>query len=329
MASNRQRWQAASRTRNSALQSLRGARQQHTTTGTLGLPSLTVAGWLRRWLEDVARPTGRLSTWRDYVTPVRRHLIPSLGGQKLARLTPGDVRATHQRVGVRVRGEQGAPGASPGTVRYRAREPRRRNAARLVRTLTIVSPRRALSARDVRRILAASRAQPRDSRCIAALLTGARQGELLEGCSGTGSTSMPAPQTSRGKLHALGYLHGRRRRSTGHGCGKPRAGSHPGPRAPPGGASSPCRRSSSTPSGDTARRRAMTAPPSGWCGRPATADRSSPATTSRPGTPSSSAQACPAALCTRPTTPPRHCSKNGYTPSLPVDGITESIACVT
>jgi len=175
----RRRWQAASRTRNSALQSLRGARQQHTTTGTLGLPSLTVAGWLRRWLEDVARPTVRLSTWRDYVTPVRRHLIPSLGGQKLARLTPGDVRATHQRVGVRVRGEQGAPGASPGTVRYRAREPRRRNAARLVRTLTIVSPRRALSARDVRRILAASRAQPRDSRCIAALLTGARQGELL------------------------------------------------------------------------------------------------------------------------------------------------------
>ena len=305
MATNRQRWQAASRTRNSALQSLRGARQQHTTTGTLGLPSLTVAGWLRRWLEDVARPTVSLSTWRDYVTPVRRHLIPSLGGQKLARLTPGDVRATHQRVGVRVRGEQGAPGASPGTVRCRAREPRRRNAARLVRTLTIVSPRRALSAGDVRRILAASRAQPRDSRCIAALLTGVRQGELLglqwDRVDLDAGTADLAWQVACAGLPARPPppIHGPWMREAA--C-----------RLPPRPKSSAGRRVIPLPPilVDALRRRAMTPPPSGWCGRPATADRSSPATTSRPGTPSSSAQACPAALCTRPTTPPRHCSKN-------------------
>ena len=50
----RRRWQAASRNHTGAPASLRGARHEHTTTtGTLGLPFLTVAGWLRRWLEDV------------------------------------------------------------------------------------------------------------------------------------------------------------------------------------------------------------------------------------------------------------------------------------
>jgi hypothetical protein len=47
--------------------------------------------WLRRWLEDVARPTIRPSTWRDYETTVRRHLIPNLGSTRLTRLTPAEV----------------------------------------------------------------------------------------------------------------------------------------------------------------------------------------------------------------------------------------------
>jgi integrase len=225
----RRRWQAASRTRNSALQSLRGARQQHTTTGTLGLPSLTVAGWLRRWLEDVARPTVRPSTWRDYETTVRRHLIPSLGGQKLARLTPGDVRAMHQRVSASV--SVSAANKAHRVLRAALSDAEReglvgRNAARLVRTPTIVSSRRALSASDARRILAASRAEPRDSRWIAALLTGARQGELL-GLQWDRVDLDAGTADLAWQLQALGYRHGCRRRSTGHGCGKARAGSCP------------------------------------------------------------------------------------------------------
>ena len=49
----RRRWEAASRNNTGALHSLRGARHEHITTGTVGVPFLTVAGWLRRWLEDV------------------------------------------------------------------------------------------------------------------------------------------------------------------------------------------------------------------------------------------------------------------------------------
>lgn len=59
----RQRWQAASRNHTGALSSLRGARHEHTTTGTLGLRFLTVAGWLRRWLEDV--PLTQADQWNS------------------------------------------------------------------------------------------------------------------------------------------------------------------------------------------------------------------------------------------------------------------------
>ena len=59
----RRRWQAASRNHTGALPSLRGARHEHTTTGTLGLRFLTVAGWLRHWLEDV--PLTQADQWNS------------------------------------------------------------------------------------------------------------------------------------------------------------------------------------------------------------------------------------------------------------------------
>jgi integrase len=225
----RRRWQAASRTRNGALQSLRAARQQLTTTEALGLPSLTVAAWLRRWLEDVARPTVRPSTFRDYEATVRRHLIPNLGSTRLTRLTPADVRAMHHQVSSSV----SVPAANKAhrVLRAALSDAEReglvgRNAARLVRTPTLASPRSALPTGDARQILATSRTDPLDSRWIAALLTGARQGELL-GLQWDRVDLDTGTADLAWQLQALGYRHGCHPRSTGPGCGKTRAGSCP------------------------------------------------------------------------------------------------------
>ena len=178
----RRRWQCAGRSRTVVLARLRQARIDLATSAVPGPQGLTVGEWLHRWLEDVARPTVRPSTWRDYETTVRRHLIPSLGSTRLTRLTPADVRAMHQRVSASV--SVSAANKAHRVLRAALSDAEReglagRNAARLVRTPTLTSPRSALPTGDARRILAASRTDPRDSRWLAALLTGARQGELL------------------------------------------------------------------------------------------------------------------------------------------------------
>jgi integrase len=190
---------------------------------------LTVAGWLRRWLRDVARPTVRPSTLRDCETTVRRHLIPNLGCTRLTRLTPGDVRGMHQRVSASV--SVSAANKAHRVLRAALSDAEReglvgRNAARLVRTPTIASPRSALSALDARRILAASRTDPRDSRWLAALLTGARQGELL-GLKWDRVDLDAGTADLAWQLQALGYRHGCHPRSPDPTCGKARAGSCP------------------------------------------------------------------------------------------------------
>ena len=146
----RRRWQCAGRSRTVVLAALRQARIDQATSAVPVPQGLTVAGWLRRWLEDVARPTVRPSTFRDYATTVRRHLIPSLGSTRLTRLTPGDVRAMHQHVSSQV--SVSAANKAHRVLRAALSDAEReglvgRNAARLVRTPTLASPRSALSRR--------------------------------------------------------------------------------------------------------------------------------------------------------------------------------------
>lgn len=83
----RQHWQAASRTRRGALQALQAlqATRLHRSDGLpMAGTAWTLAGWLRHWLESIAQPTVRPTTWRDYETVIRRHLIPTLGSIRLA-----------------------------------------------------------------------------------------------------------------------------------------------------------------------------------------------------------------------------------------------------
>ena len=52
-----------------------------------------VGPFLRTWLDEVAKPTIRLSTYDCYRDIVELHLVPGLGRIPLAKLTPADVQA--------------------------------------------------------------------------------------------------------------------------------------------------------------------------------------------------------------------------------------------
>lgn len=62
-----------------------------------GLPapahSMTVADFLAQWLEGTVKPSVRASTYRNYESACRVHLIPSLGKHPLVSLTPQHVQS--------------------------------------------------------------------------------------------------------------------------------------------------------------------------------------------------------------------------------------------
>ena len=69
-----------------------------------------VGPFLRRWLDEVARPTVRASTYASYDDIVAVHLVPGLGRIALAKLTPAEVQAFLNR--------KLAGGLSPRRVQY-------------------------------------------------------------------------------------------------------------------------------------------------------------------------------------------------------------------
>ena len=48
----------------------------------------TVESWLQHWLENIARPSIRDSSFNAYRVAVNKHLIPGLGKHRLERLEP-------------------------------------------------------------------------------------------------------------------------------------------------------------------------------------------------------------------------------------------------
>ncbi len=70
--------------------------QSDALSGSLTDPErVTVAQFLRRWVEDTARPAVRPATHRLYAGVIRNHINPRLGGVSLARLTPAQVQGLY------------------------------------------------------------------------------------------------------------------------------------------------------------------------------------------------------------------------------------------
>ncbi len=116
------RWEAAitidgrrhrfySRTKDEAETRLRQALHDHKDKGLpLVFERQTVGEFLTDWLENTVRPGSRLSTYTGYESKLRTHVLPAIGGVRLAKLTP-------QRVQAFFNAKQ-AEGLSPQTVRH-------------------------------------------------------------------------------------------------------------------------------------------------------------------------------------------------------------------
>jgi excisionase family DNA binding protein len=69
--------------------------------------SWTVSRWLGYWLEELAKPSIRESSYNAYRTAVEKHLVPAIGGQRLDRLEPEHLESLYRRMV--------AAGAKPAT----------------------------------------------------------------------------------------------------------------------------------------------------------------------------------------------------------------------
>ena len=144
----------------------------------------TLADFLNRWLEDVARRTVRPSTLRGYEVTLRLHIIPEIGHLKLARLSADDLDGLYSALL--------AKGLSPKYVRlvhaivHRALAHALKRGALAVNVASTVSapsaPRRefrTLSPEEAARLLSVARPDRFHALYVLALTCGLRQAELL------------------------------------------------------------------------------------------------------------------------------------------------------
>ena len=144
----------------------------------------TLGQFLTRWLEDVARPRVRATTWTSYEAAISRHVEPYIGGHNLAKLTPQQTQAW-----LSVLGKDGIPvgrqryarvvlrAALNTAIRWRLVT---RNAAALVDPpRTVAREIRPLTPDEARRLLMASADDPLHAFIAIALGCGLRLGEAL------------------------------------------------------------------------------------------------------------------------------------------------------
>ena len=140
--------------------------------------------FLRQWLDEVARPTLRYSTYSTYDDIVSLHLVPGLGRIAVARLTPMDVQTFLDA--------KLASGLSPKRVMHIRAVLRlalvtaerwglaSRNVARLVDPPRVPHHEiRPLTPEQAHQLLDAAAGDRLEALYVTALATGMRQGELL------------------------------------------------------------------------------------------------------------------------------------------------------
>lgn len=144
----------------------------------------TTAAWLSHWLETIARPGLRDTSYAAYRIAVENHLIPGIGKHRLDRLEPEHLERLYRRM---IEG-----GSRPATAHQVHRTVRAalgealrrghiaRNPAALAKPPRVQSDSiEPYSVSDVQRILAAAGGRRNAARWAVALALGLRQGEAL------------------------------------------------------------------------------------------------------------------------------------------------------
>jgi integrase len=179
---SRKRRNVSSMDRNVCIDKLKKLRRA-VEDGTLPVTGkTTVADWLTRWIDEIHGPSLRPTTQRDYRHSIDHDITPHIGTKRLDRLTPAHVRQMHKDI------ESSRQAQKAHVVLQRAltdavREGMlTRNVAQLVaKPGHVTKQRRPLTTDQARQMLrvASTTGDPLVSRWAAALLLGARQGELL------------------------------------------------------------------------------------------------------------------------------------------------------
>lgn len=144
----------------------------------------TVETWLDHWLNRIAKPSLRGTSFAAYRTAVEKHLVPAIGKHRLDRLQPEHLERLYQRM---IEG-----GARPGTAHQVHRTARTafgeaerrghipRNPAALAKPPRVQpDPIEPWGIDEVRRILGAASGSRNAARWAVALALGLRQGEAL------------------------------------------------------------------------------------------------------------------------------------------------------
>ena len=167
-----------------ASRKLRDLRRQVQDHGDIPTASMTVGAWLDHWLEHIISATARprtLTTYRGYVT---NHIKPAIGKKRIDQLQPQHLRVMHKAMTDAGLSSTSALQAHHILSKALTDAMREGVAPRNVADL-VAAPRRAVSTRgsltvnDTIAVLRGVADDPLGSRWAAALLTGARQGELL------------------------------------------------------------------------------------------------------------------------------------------------------
>jgi integrase len=140
--------------------------------------------WLAHWLENIARPHLRHTSYSAYRVAVNKHLIPGIGAHKLHKLEPEHLERFYQRMV--------ADGSKPATAHQAHRTARAALGEALRRghinknPAAIAKPPRVTdeevdpySVEDAQRIMTEAARQRNSARWAVALSLGLRQGEAL------------------------------------------------------------------------------------------------------------------------------------------------------
>lgn len=144
----------------------------------------TVEKWLLHWLEEIARPAIRDSSYQAYRTAVAKHLVPAIGKIRLDRLEPEQIEVIYRRM-IKAGAKPATAHQVHRTLRSALGEAERRrhmgrNPALLVKPPRIqTDPVEPFTIEEVKKVLAAAKERRNEARWAVALALGLRQGEAL------------------------------------------------------------------------------------------------------------------------------------------------------